>query len=65
MLPSFWADTFVSVGNKTGLGYWLLIGLGTILSMALIIGALYMLRIAVVQRKKVKKMLDKFLNGAS
>jgi len=63
MLPSFWADIWVSLGTTPTLWHWVLVVLGTSLSILLIIGALYMLRIAVIQRKKVKKMFDKFLQG--
>jgi len=65
MLPSFWADIWVSLGNKVTIWHWVLAAIGTALSILLISGALYMLRIAFIQRKKVKKMFDKFLEGAS
>jgi len=65
MLPSFWADIWASLGNKFVWGNWLLAIIGTGLSVLLIIGAIYMLRIAFIQRKKVKQMFEKFLNGTS
>lgn len=65
MLPSFWADIRASFGNEITPWHWILGALGTGLSFLLIVGALYMLRIAFVQRKKVKKMFDKFLNGSA
>jgi len=65
MLPSFWADIWVSLGDKVPVGNWILAATGTGLSVLLIIGAFYMLRIAFIQRKKVKKMFAKFLDGAS
>jgi len=65
MLPSFWADIWASLGNKFVWGNWLLAIIGTGLSALLIIGAIYMLRIAFIQRKKVKQMFEKFLNGTS
>ena len=64
MLPSFWADTSVSLSATYPFLHQVLVIVGTGLSVALIIGALYMLRIAFIQRKKVKKMFDKFLNDA-
>lgn len=65
MLPSFWADIRASFGDEITPWHWILGALGTGLSFLLIVGALYMLRIAFVQRKKVKKMFDKFLNGSA
>ena len=63
MLPSFWADIETSWGKPFALWQWILAGFGTLLSVSLIFGALYLLRIAFIQRKKVKKMFDKFLEG--
>jgi hypothetical protein len=65
MLPSFWADIWAGFGDKFVLGNWILAIIGTGLSVLLIIGAFYMLRIAFIQRKKVKQVFDKFLNGTS
>ncbi|NWG06579.1 MAG: hypothetical protein HXY35_07835 [Chloroflexi bacterium] len=65
MLPSFWADIWTGFGESITFWHWALGVVGTGLSIVLIIGALYMLRIAFIQRKKVKKMFNKFLNGAS
>lgn len=64
MLPSFWADTSVTLGKTHPALHGALVAVGTLLSAILIAGALYMLRIAFLQRKKVKKMFDKFLNGS-
>lgn len=65
MLPSFWADLVTGFGAPIAVWQWILGALGTGLSILLIGGAFYLLRIAVIQRKKVKKMFDKFLNGTS
>jgi len=65
MLPSFWADIKASLGEPFAFWQWALAAFGTLLSICLIVGALYMLRIAFLQRKKVKKMFDKFLEGPS
>jgi hypothetical protein len=65
MLPSFWADIWASFGTKTTIWHWILVSIGTGLSVLLIGGALYLIRIAIIQRKKVKKLFDKFLNGTS
>jgi hypothetical protein len=65
MLPSFWADIWTSLGEVTTVWHWALFGIGTGLSVLLIGGALYMIRIAVVQREKVRKLFNKFLNGAT
>lgn len=65
MLPSFWADIKSSWGDPFTVWQWMLAAFGIVLSICLIAGALYMLRIAFIQRKKVKKMFDKFLEGTS
>ena len=65
MLPSFWADIWAGFGDIVTPLHWILGIIGTGLSFALIIGAIYMLRIAFIQREKVKKMFRKFLNGSS
>jgi hypothetical protein len=65
MLPSFWADIWAGFGENITPWHWALGAFGTGLSVLLIGGALYMLRIAVIQRKKVKKMFEKFLDGSS
>ncbi|MCC6297820.1 MAG: hypothetical protein IT314_00865 [Anaerolineales bacterium] len=65
MLPSFWADIWVSFGETTTVWHWMMASIGTILSVMLIGGALYMLRVAVIQRKKVINMFKKFLDRSS
>ena len=65
MLPSFWADIKTGWGDPFSPWQWALAAFGIVLSICLIAGALYMLRIAFIQRKKVKKMFDKFLEGTS
>lgn len=63
MLPSFWADIQASLGSVPVLWRGTLHFIGDLLSLCLIVGALYMLRIAFIQRKKVKNLFDKFLEG--
>jgi hypothetical protein len=62
MLPSFWADIQASMGTPWS---WAMLTIGDMLSLILIVGALYMLRIAFLQRRKVKQLFDKFLKDGS
>jgi hypothetical protein len=64
MLPSFWTDIRDSIGTSFPVLTEILTIIGTVLSGLLIAGAVYMIRIAIVQRKKVIKMFQKFLNGS-
>jgi len=64
MFPSFWADLGMNKTEVT-LGQWILGIAGIAISVLLISGAIYMLRIAFVQRKKVIQMFKKFLDRSS
>ncbi len=71
MLPSFWADMYQlnqeyisSVWKQLGSGFSFLFGaLGTLLAMILIFLAFILLRMAIIQRKYIRDIFNRFLNG--
>lgn len=65
MLPSFWADIQASMENNPAWQQKGLLYTGDILSLVLIGGAVYLLGIAVRQRKKVLRLFKRFLDGSS
>jgi hypothetical protein len=71
MLPSFWVDMYQlnqeyisSVWEQGGSGFSLLfVSLGTLLAMILIFLAFILLRMAFIQRKYIRDIFKRFLNG--